>query len=89
MRTEDAAPNGAENYLGLGFYKYAAPNGAGMARPRRDTATGTGRSPAMTQWVAVRQVGRLQKPGQRQFGVDERAKERLNELQEFDVATKA
>jgi hypothetical protein len=32
----------------------------------------------MTQWVAVRQGGRLQRPGQRQFGVDEQGKGRLN-----------
>jgi hypothetical protein len=25
-------PDGAENYFGLGFYKYAAPNGAGEGR---------------------------------------------------------
>ena len=38
-------PDGAENYFGFGFYKYAAPNGAGDgATP--ETATGTGALPS-------------------------------------------
>ena len=42
------------------------------------TATGTSRSPAKTQWVGVRHGGRLQRPGQRQFGLDEQGNGRLN-----------
>jgi hypothetical protein len=48
-------PDGAENYFGLGFYKYAAPNGAWdgahkVTRPYHGatpkTATGTGALPS-------------------------------------------
>ena len=34
MRTEDAAPNGAEVYFGLGFYKYVAPTALETARAK-------------------------------------------------------
>ena len=41
MGSEYVAPDGAETYFGFGFYKYAAPDGAGDgATPK--TATGTG-----------------------------------------------
>ena len=54
---------------------------------RRKRQPGRARSPAKSQLVAVRLGGRLQRPGQWQFGVDERGKRlKFSRLQIFICA---
>ena len=97
MRTEYAALTGLKNNFGLGFYKYAAPDGALVGTLRGDVPAGAfpflasgifeqparrgqecaGRRTAqraIPTTLAGHQGGRRQRPGQWQFGVDERDK---------------